>query len=141
MKQYHTEIAIDAPVAKVWDVLVDFPAYPLWNPLVGWLTGDFAAGGRIRMFIKPLNSAFHATVTDIEEHRSFTWMGARGASWLLSGEHYYRLEQPDDYSTRLLHGEYFRGLGSEFIGRTTLRTMEEAFTQHNLSLKRRVEHG
>lgn len=141
MRQYHTEIAINAPVAEVWDVLTEFPAYPTWNPLMGWLTGDFVSGGRIRMFVKPLNRTFVATLVNVEKHRGFTWIGVHGVTWLLSGEHYYRLEQLDDNSTRLCHGEYFRGLGSGLIGRATLRRMEEAFVQHNLSLKQRVEHG
>jgi hypothetical protein len=64
-----------------------------------------------------------------------------GKRWLISGEHYYRLEKLSSDSTRLLHGEYFRGWGSVFIGESTLTKMVEAFRLHNLLLKERVGNG
>jgi len=140
MKQYHTEILLNAPVKKVWQVLTDFDRYPEWNPLVGWLKGDFRTGGSIQMFIKPLNSDFSATLKRVEVNKEFTWVGVRFASWILSGEHYYRLEKCDDNSTRLQHGEYFRGIGSSFISQALLKKIEDTFVQHNLKLKDIVEN-
>ena len=32
MKTIHTEIAIKAPVERVWNVLTNFNAYAAWNP-------------------------------------------------------------------------------------------------------------
>jgi hypothetical protein len=63
------------------------------------------------------------------------------APWFLSGEHYYRLEPVDARTTRLVHGEYFRGLGSAFIGAALLKTMEDTFYRHNRRLKERLEGG
>ena len=140
-KQYHTEIVVNAPVEKVWRALTDFSAYPEWNPLVGWLTGDFSPDGRIQMFIKPLDRSFEATLKRVREYEEFTWIGVQVAPWFLSGEHYYRLEKLNDTSTRLLHGECFRGLGSAFIRKPVLRRMEDTFAQHNLLLKERVENA
>ncbi|WP_299492093.1 SRPBCC domain-containing protein [Acaryochloris sp. IP29b_bin.137] len=139
MRQYHTEIVVDAPVDRVWNVLTDFSAYPTWNPLVGWLQGDIYASGQIQMWINPLNRSFNATLTRVQENEALIWVGVQGASWLLSGEHYYQLEELGEASTRLLHGEYFRGLGSWFIRNATLQTMEQAFIQHNRLLKERIE--
>lgn len=141
MKEYHTEITIGASVDRVWKVLTDFSAYPEWNPLVGWLEGDFRTGGRIQMFIKPLDRSFQATLKQVQENREMTWVGVRFASWFMSGEHYYRLDAMGSNSTQLLHGECFRGLGSVFIGKPMLRKMEDAFIQHNRLLKERVENG
>ncbi|KAJ7291153.1 hypothetical protein C8J57DRAFT_1271527 [Mycena rebaudengoi] len=30
----HGEVLIDAPIQHVWDILLDFPSYPDWNPFV-----------------------------------------------------------------------------------------------------------
>jgi hypothetical protein len=141
MKEYHTDIVINTAVEKVWETLVDFSAYPAWNPLVGWLRGDFKTGGQIKMFIKPLNHSFQATLTRVEQNKELTWVGIQFAAWWISGEHYYRLEKLSRDATRVLHGEYFRGLGSVFIGKSMLTKMLEAFKLHNLLLKERVENG
>lgn len=140
-KEYHTEILLNASVDTVWETLTDFSTYPEWNPLVGWLRGDFRTNGQIHMFIKPLNRSFKARLKTVQQHKEFTWIGAQLAPWVLSGEHYYRLETIGDGVTRLRHGEYFRGLGSALIRTSLLHRMEHAFIQHNLMLKERIEHG
>ena len=139
MKEYHTEIRIDGSVAQVWNVLTEFSAYPEWNPLVGWLKGDFRTDGQIEMFIIPLKRSFNATLKTVQKDKEYSWIGVAIAPWFLSGEHYYQLEKIDERSTRLLHGEYFRGLGSPLIGKSMLLKMEDTFRQHNLRLKERVE--
>lgn len=141
MKEYHTEIVIHRPPEEVWDKLTDFDAYPGWNPLVGSLEGDFRTGGEIEMYIKPLGKTFKAKLRRVERPEEMTWIGVQGAEWILAGEHYYRLERLGDGSTRLLHGEYFRGLLSLFLGKATLRQMEETFEEHNRLLKDQVEHA
>lgn len=139
-KEYHTAIVLNASIATVWETLTDFSAYPQWNPLVGWLRGDFRTNGQIHMFIKPLNRSFKARLKTVQQYQEFTWIGAQLAPWFLSGEHYYRLETIGDGVTRLLHGEYFRGLASALISTSVLHRMEQAFIQHNLLLKERIEH-
>jgi hypothetical protein len=141
MKQYHTEIDIAAPPERVWRELVDFERYPSWNPLVGRLDGQFTTGGRIRIVIKPLNRRFTATMKTVEPNVELTWIGVRFAAWVISGEHYYRLEPLGANDTRLRHGEVFRGLASAFLGAATLRKMEDAFNRHNSILKARVENA
>jgi hypothetical protein len=46
-------------------------------------------------------------------------------AWWISGEHCYRLEKLSSDARRLLHGEYFRGLGSIFIGKSMLTRSEK----------------
>lgn len=140
MKEYHTAIIVNAPVDRVWRTLTDFSAYPDWNPLVGWLKGDISTDGQIQMFIKPLNRSFNAKLKRVEQNKELTWVGIQLAAWFISGEHYYRLEKLSNNSTRLLHGESFRGLGSAFIGKSILTDMLDAFNLHNLMLKERIEN-
>jgi hypothetical protein len=139
MKEYHTDIILNVSADRVWEALTDFSAYPEWNPLVGWLKGDFNPDGQIQMFITPLNRSFKAKLKTVQKDKEYAWIGVAIAPWFLSGEHYYCLEKINDASTRLLHGEYFRGWGSALIGKSMLRRMENAFIDHNLRLKERVE--
>ena len=140
VKEYHTEIVINAPVDRVWSVLTDFSTYPDWNPLVGWLQGDIRTDGKIKMFVKPLKRAFNATLKRVAPLEELTWVGIQFAPWFLAGEHYYRLEKLSDGSTHLCHGETFSGIGSAVINQSTLNEMLAAFQLHNTILKERVEH-
>lgn len=142
MREYHTQIDIAVSVEKLWEKLVDFQQYKTWNPLVKYLKGDMQKGGNIQMFIQPLAREFSAPMLRWEPNREFAWLGIRFGSlkFLLSGEHYYRLERLDANHSRLHHGEYFRGWFSAFIPQKLLKKMKAAFEDHNRQLKEQLEH-
>ena len=39
MKELQSEIEINAPAERVWEVLADFASYPRWNPFICWTSG------------------------------------------------------------------------------------------------------
>ncbi len=39
MKQLHTEIIVEAPAERVWELLTDFASYPQWNPFIRNISG------------------------------------------------------------------------------------------------------
>ena len=52
-RRIETEIDINAPAAKVWAVLTDFPKMPLWNPFITAIAGTPAAGERLTITVRP----------------------------------------------------------------------------------------
>jgi uncharacterized protein YndB with AHSA1/START domain len=44
MKQLHTQIEIDAPAKRVWELLTDFASYPQWNPFIRHISGRLTPG-------------------------------------------------------------------------------------------------
>lgn len=137
--EYHTEAVIEAPPARVWEVLTDLRRYREWNPLVRWVEGDLREGGALRMHIVPLGRSFTVELDVLVEEEEIRWIGSLIGSWFLEGEHYYRLRPETPSRTRLAHGERFRGLASVLIPGFLLRRMESAFVAHNEALKARVE--
>ena len=140
MKEYHTEIEFNAPIERVWNVLTDFESYGDWNPLVSKLTGYLSEGQTIETTIVPLQKTFRAKLLSFEINKELIWKGKQGASFLLSGEHYYRLNSKNDNHTILEHGEYFTGILSMFIPKKLLKKMKNAFVEHNKALKKRIEN-
>jgi hypothetical protein len=139
MKQYHTEIIINADRETVWAFLTDFAKYPDWNPLVGKLTGKMEEGETIETYIVPLNNTYKPILLSFKPNQELVWQGSQVANFLLAGKHYYRLESISAKQTKLLHGEYFTGVFSYFIPPKLLKKMENVFILHNQSLKNLTE--
>jgi hypothetical protein len=138
-------IDIDAPAERVFSVLTNFPEYPVWSRFIASITGDARVGGRLTVTLddgagKPV--AFKPTVLALAPDRELRWRGVLGASFVFSGEHYFRLSTLDDGKTRLSHGEIFRGLLVPLLrGQLSTRT-RAAFQAFNEALRARVEgHG
>lgn len=43
-KQIHSEILIHCSPKKVWDLLIDFENYPIWNPFIRSIEGNLKLG-------------------------------------------------------------------------------------------------
>jgi hypothetical protein len=140
MKEYHTKIEINASKEKVWRALTDFESYSQWNPLVSSITGNLSEGGTIKTTIVPLQNTFEAVLLSFKENKEIVWKGKQGASFLLAGEHYYRIKESNENLATLENGEYFTGILSVFISKRLLKKMEQAFVAHNIALKERIEN-
>ncbi|MEZ4382237.1 MAG: SRPBCC domain-containing protein [Nannocystaceae bacterium] len=107
-----TEFTIPAPPERVWRVLLDTAAYPEWNPLIPQLRyrGDLVAGRRALLTIAAAprgpRLVVPIRVRCVDYLREFSWEGGPA---LLRGTHYHRIVASDGTSTRLRHGERFRG--------------------------------
>ncbi len=139
--QLRTEVEIDAPVARVWEVLTDFTAYEQWNPFIARALGKLAEGQRLDLLLALPDGSEHRvrpTVTRVEPQRELRWVGRLWIPGLLEGEHFFQLETLDGRRTRLRHSEDFRGMLVRLLGRTLTQT-GRAFVGMNHALKTRVE--
>ena len=86
---YRCSEVIDAPAATVWGLLVDVESWPVWTRSVDLVTrldaGPLAVGSR-SLLHQPRARALVWTVTDLVEHRSFTWQ-ARTPGLAFVGAH------------------------------------------------------
>jgi hypothetical protein len=53
MHEIITEIEIEATAEKLWNILLDFPSYPEWNPFVRSIAGVAKIGHRLAIFVQP----------------------------------------------------------------------------------------
>jgi uncharacterized protein YndB with AHSA1/START domain len=71
-----TSIHISAPIGRVWSVLMDFAAYPNWNPFIRSLSGSPTPGGRLNVTIQPAGGkamSFSPRVIVCEQEKEFRW--------------------------------------------------------------------
>ena len=137
-----TEVEIAAPASIVWDELTDGAAYPEWNPFVKHLSGDLEVGNHLNITIQSEGTApmdFTPEVLVADKESEFRWVGKLGFRGVFDGEHYFILEETDQGTTILHHGENFTSKLAypliALIGADTL----SGFEAMNQALKARAE--
>lgn len=108
-----TAVEIDAPPSRVWEVLVDLPAYPQWNPFIVEAQGTVAVGETLslRMALPgydPMTIEPRLLIVDPE--RQLRWKGRLVVPGLFDGEHAFELTPLAGGRTRVDHSERFAGL-------------------------------
>ncbi len=137
-----TTIEINAPADRVWNILMDFPQYPDWNPFLRQIDGEVTVGNRITARIQPPGGkamTFKPTVLVATPEQEFRWLGHFGFSGIFDGEHIFRIEPIGPDRVQFIQEERFSGLLAplllRFLGKQTLA----GFTAMNQALKERAE--
>ena len=136
-KHIYTDIDIQAPPERIWQILADIERYPEWNPYHVKVTGTLAVGEKLDVRIhKPNGDTVHIKphVMRLEPNVELTWGG--GIKGLFHGEHVFLLESAGEGVTRLVHKEDFVGI---FVPFASLEAIDEGYRLMNARLKERAE--
>jgi hypothetical protein len=144
MRRLRAEVEIDAPPARVWEVLSHFDAFPEWNPFIRQISGSPREGEKLEVRIEPPGGrgmTFKPTVLNAEPSRELRWLGHLLLPRLFDGEHTLRIKPLDGgVRSRFIQSEEFRGILVPLFGGGLDKT-EEGFRQMNTALKERAERG
>jgi hypothetical protein len=143
MHRLVTSIEISAPADRVWSLLMDFPAYPRWNPFVRSIEGTPSAGGSLKVFIQPPGSGgmwFRPEVLACEPEREFRWKGKLWMAGFFDAEHYFKLEPKAPGAVLFGQGEVFSGLLVPLFRRSLDGATKQGFMLMNEALKREAEN-
>lgn len=138
-----TQITVEAPPTRIWQILTDFPAMHSWNPFIRSISGAPTPGNRLSVQIAPPDRAamtFNPTILVADRERELRWIGTIIARGVFAGEHYFVLQPLGHSATRLRHGEIFSGLLAPILMRgTMLQATKQGFAEMNDALKKRAE--
>ncbi|OLC55133.1 MAG: polyketide cyclase [Acidobacteria bacterium 13_1_40CM_4_69_4] len=138
----YSQIEIDAPSRRVWHTLVDFDAYPDWNPFIRSISGAARPGGRLSVEIRPPGRrpmSFRPLVLRAQPHRELRWRGRLLLPGLFDGEHIFGIAPLSSGRVRFSQREKFSGLLVPLVGRTLLDATRRGFEEMNRALGRRCE--
>jgi hypothetical protein len=141
-KELYTEIEIDAPAAKVWDILANFDQYGDWNPFIKSISGDMSEGSQLRVTIQPVGGKpmhFRPTAIRIQIHQEFRWLGHLFVPGLFDGEHYFQIEEVSENTVRFVQGEQFRGILVPLLWGSMESGTTAGFKAMNAALKQKAE--
>jgi hypothetical protein len=142
MKSIHTETEINAPIEKVWAILMDFSKYPEWNPFVKSLEGNVVEGGKFKVVLQLPEGkvmTFKPRCLTLQENKEFRWMGHLLISGLFDGEHIFKMRKIDDKKTKLVQCENFKGMLVPMFWKQLNSKTIKGFEMMNRALKDRAE--
>ena len=142
MKDLHSEIEINAPAQRVWEVLTDFASYPRWNPFIRRASGVPRTGERLEVRIEPSGSrgmTFRPKVLNAEANRELRWLGHLLVPGLFDGEHSFTIQPLGENRVRFVQREAFKGLLVPLFGRSLDSNTQRGFEEMNRALKERAE--
>lgn len=137
-----TEIEIQGTPAQVWAVLMDFAAYPDWNPFVRRIEGNAEPGSRLQVVLSPPGGSamtFKPKVLAANASQEFRWLGHLLFPGIFDGEHRFELHDLGNGRTRFVQAERFRGILVPFLRKMLNTKTQDGFHQMNAALKARVE--
>src|SRR5215207_10570305 len=112
-KELISSIDIEAPAEKVWELLIDFTAYPTWNPFITRAEGPVEVDGRLTLRMQPVGGSvvtLRPTVVEVVEGHRLRWQGRLGVRGLFDADHLFILEPQGAAASRLIQQEQFSGL-------------------------------
>ena len=141
-KELVSSINIDAPAPLVWEMLVDFDAFPSWNPFITSAEGTVQVGGRLTLRMQPVRGStvtLRPTVVEVVDGQRLGWHGRLGVRGLFDADHLFIVEPRGAAGSRLTQQEQFNGLLVPFFQRSLDRGTLPAFHAMNAALKDRAE--
>jgi len=139
--ELRTELVIDAPPERVWEVLTDFRAYQEWNPFISRIGGELSVGQKLSVTLSPPEGrdwSFRPSVLVCDAPRELRWLGHLWFKGLFDGEHFFQCHEAEDGQTRFVHGENLNGLLVKHV-LPMITNVQRGFVYMNQALKRRVE--
>jgi hypothetical protein len=112
MKELRTEIEIQAPAEKVWQVLTELDKYPEWNPFICHAVGKAETGKTVDIDFQPDGKGLklHCTVARFQPYGELSWKYHVTHPLLFRGEHIFTIEPLGENRVRFIDREEFNGL-------------------------------
>ena len=141
-RSIRTEIIVNAPTEKVWQVLLDHESYNEWNPFIKSINGSTNEGEILEVTIQGKGNdpmIFKPMVLENDENKEFRWIGVFLMKGVVDGEHYFILEDVGSNKTRFIHGETFSGILSGVFMSMIGESTHIGFIEMNEALKKESE--
>jgi hypothetical protein len=142
VKELHSQIEIEAPAERVWQVLTDFAAYPEWNPFIRRVDGRPEVEEQLVVRMRPSGTrglTFRPTVMKVEPNRELRWLGHLLVPGLFDGEHIFEVEELESDRVLFIQREIFKGLLVPLLARSLDRDTQRGFEEMNRALRERAE--
>jgi hypothetical protein len=134
--EIRTEIEIETSAEKIWNRLIDFKNYPTWHTYLIEVNGQPLVKTKIHCTALNADSSttkFSAYIQEVIPNQKLAWGGSVG--FIFRASHYFLLEKISENKTRLIQGEYWKGLFGKSYGKKIYLETYQKFVTMNRVLK------
>lgn len=142
MREIATEIKINAPPEKVWEILTDFTKFPDWNHFIRKAEGEIKEGNKLTVRLEQPDGkamTFKPTVAKVSERKEFRWLGHLFLPGLFDGEHIFEIVPQGENTVKFVQREKFRGILFPLFWKSLDTSTRQGFNEMNAALKKRAE--
>ncbi len=142
MEEFKTEIEISARPERVWEILIDFKKYPIWNPFIRQIIGRAESGSQLEIFLESPGGKiikFMPRVTISNPNTELRWLWKLFISRLFEGEHIFIIKTLDKGNVLFIQKELLNGILVPLFGKMLFAKTRAGFEEMNKALKERAE--
>lgn len=142
MRELRTEIDIEAPIEKVWEIFTDFDKYPEWNPFIKSIEGELEEGKTFKVVLEQPDSAkmvFKPKCLKFEENSELVWLGSLFMPGIFDGKHIFEFVDVNHSTTKFIQREEFKGVLVPLMWKQLNTKTRQAFEAMNEKLKELAE--
>lgn len=138
-RSVYTEIIIDAPKTKVWEVLTNFKEMPEWSGSLQSIEGDFRRDGDtiVRYLLNGKLYVLKHRMVGFEDGTQFGWSDP--IIPFAVDNHRFRVEELPDGRSKFIQQDEIKGFMVLFIGPMMMGIFSRTYPEFNQALKKRVE--
>ena len=114
MQTVKTEIEIQAPPEKVWNIIADIDKWHEWSPTINASRGKAALGSTVTITMMSKEAGkdgpkYSPKIIRLDEPKYFHWRAHMMAGFIFTNDKIIELEKTDA-GTKVTHKETFKGL-------------------------------
>ena len=134
-------VEIDAPIERVWDILVDFERYGEWNPFTTQVDASLEIGSPVMLHVTlgRLKRRQPERIETVQPPQLLAWGVTMGARFLLVARREQRLEALGAARCRYSTTDATSGLLTPLVALLFGRLIRQGFNNMAAALKSRAE--
>ena len=138
-----TEIQIDSPPARVWEIFTDFESYSRWNPFIKGIRGQAVPGGKIIELVYNADYFYlplPMKILTYEENAELSWGGdvPEFMRYISYGHHIFRFAEING-KTNFSHEAHLHGVMMVYFRDHIQTSVRRIHNEMNRALKLRAE--
>lgn len=144
MKEIRTEITLETPVERIWELLADCKLYPQWNPLFQRATGRMNAGEQLELVVNlPEIGPFvvRPKMLAVEPQSRFCWQHTLLFAGLFTWKYCTELEILAPHRLKFIQRSEFGGILGPLFNLGMGASVRAGLAQMNEAIRRWGEKG